>query len=86
MPGSAAPSLKHFLLRASALSLYRQFVRASRLAPDVAARSSLMEEVRREFSARRDVADVTTVKYLVADGVTRLKQLKSMLEMQSSGF
>jgi hypothetical protein len=76
------PSLQHFLLRQSALNLYRQYVRASRLAQDVSARSSLMEEVRREFVSRRDVTDLHTIKYLVSDGVTRLKQLKGMLNMQ----
>ena len=49
------------------------------MAPDAAGRSSLMDEVRREFSARRDVHDVATIKYLVSDGVSRLAQLKSML-------
>ena len=80
------PTLQHFLLRSSALNLYRQYVRVSRMAPDAAGRSSLMDEVRREFSARRDVHDVATIKYLVSDGVSRLTQLKNMLQMQSSGF
>ena len=79
---AANPTLQHFLLRQSALSLYRKYIRASRLAPDASTRTSLMEEVRREFAARRDVSDLHTIKYLVSDGVTRLNQLKNMLHMQ----
>ena len=78
------PTLRHFLLRQSALSLYRQYVRASRLAQDASARSSLVEEVRREFASRRDVTDLPTIKYLLSDGVTRLNQLRGMLNMQRS--
>ncbi len=81
---AARPTLQHFLLRQSALNLYRQYVRASRLAQDGTARSSLMEEVRREFASRRDVTDLHTIKYLVSDGATRLNQLKNMLNMQRS--
>ncbi len=76
------PTLQHFLLRQSTLGLYRQYLRASRLAQDGSARSSLMEEVRREFASRRDITDLHTIKYLVSDGFTRLNQLKGMLSMQ----
>jgi hypothetical protein len=41
-----------------------------------------VEEIQREFGQHKDVTDVYTIKYLLSDGRTRLKQLEEMLGMQ----
>jgi hypothetical protein len=77
------PGLEHFLLRARALGLYRQYLRASKLARDSSTRATLVDEIRRQFTRYRDVKDPQTVKYLVSDGATKLKELTGMLQMQA---
>lgn len=73
--------LKLFILRAEGRRLYREFMRALRMAP-VASRPEIRAQVRLEFEKKKQQKDVYSVKYSLSDGRTQLRMLKEMLAMQ----
>lgn len=79
---AASGELKAFLLRVEVVRLYRSCLRASRLVPPGSGRDGLVAEIQREFGLHKGVTDAYTIKYLLSDGRTRLKQLEEMLGMQ----
>jgi len=76
---AAAPSLKLFVLRSSAVALYRDFLRLCRQAPPES-RPQLVAHVRGEFrsAAPRDEHDL---KHLIRQGRDQLKQLHDTLSL-----
>ncbi|GAA5837329.1 hypothetical protein JCM11251_004968 [Rhodosporidiobolus azoricus] len=69
--------LDYFINRANALSLYRQFIRATRGLGDLNARWETALWVRGDFERYRDVVDSEKAKTLLALGNRQLKQLNS---------
>ncbi|GAA5959969.1 hypothetical protein JCM21900_001444 [Sporobolomyces salmonicolor] len=69
--------LDYFINRANALSLYRQFIRATRGLGDARARWETVEWVRGDFERYRDVVESEKAKTLLALGHRQLKQLNS---------
>lgn len=71
----AGAELHKFILRGQVVSLYRSYIRALRESIDDKTKGELKKEIRREFEAHRGATDFFTIKYLLSDGRTRLKQL-----------
>ncbi|GJN93503.1 hypothetical protein Rhopal_006560-T1 [Rhodotorula paludigena] len=67
--------LDYFINRANALSLYRQFIRATRSLGDFQARWETVRWVRSDFERYRDVVDSEKAKTLLALGQRQLKQM-----------
>ncbi|XP_078448237.1 LYR family of Fe/S cluster biogenesis protein [Wolffia australiana] len=76
-----ALDLRHFLLRAKVLKLYREALRAARMAPPHA-RAELASTIREEMECNRRLDDPQKIRFLLSEGKQRLKGLKEMLEMQ----
>ncbi|KAL5557803.1 hypothetical protein UlMin_034014 [Ulmus minor] len=73
--------LRDFLVRARVLKLYRQALRTAQKAP-VHARDELRQTIRQEMESNRDCNDRQRIRYLISDGLERLKRLDEMLDMQ----
>ncbi|KAM5565216.1 hypothetical protein ABKV19_019306 [Rosa sericea] len=73
--------LQDFLLRARVLKLYRQALRVTRRAP-LEARGELRTTIRQEMENSRDCNDRQKIRYLLSEGLERLKRLDEMLDMQ----
>ncbi|GAA5864349.1 hypothetical protein JCM8547_005793 [Rhodosporidiobolus lusitaniae] len=69
--------LDYFINRANALSLYRQFIRATRGLGDANTRWETVEFIRGDFERYRGVVDSEKAKTLLALGSRQLKQLHS---------
>uniref|UniRef100_A0A0D9VJ93 LYR motif-containing protein 2 n=1 Tax=Leersia perrieri TaxID=77586 RepID=A0A0D9VJ93_9ORYZ len=72
--------LRAFILRARVLKLYRQALRMTRRAP-VHARDELMQTVRAEIEKNRHCDDKQKIRFLISEGLQRLKELDEMLDM-----
>ncbi|GLT35006.1 hypothetical protein SLA2020_094910 [Shorea laevis] len=73
--------LQDFLLRARVLKLYRQALRIARRAPDHS-RDELKQTIRREMQSNKNCNDKQRIRFLISDGIERLKSLDEMLDMQ----
>ncbi|KAJ0085350.1 hypothetical protein Patl1_09478 [Pistacia atlantica] len=73
--------LKDFIIRARVLKLYRQALRTARRAPEQD-RAELRQTMREEMEKHRDCNDKQKIRYLISDGLERLKRLNEMLDMQ----
>ncbi|EPS72944.1 hypothetical protein M569_01813 [Genlisea aurea] len=73
--------LQEFLLRARVLKLYRQSLRVSRRAPSNS-RDEVQLIVRREIEGNRDCRDRQRIRFLISDGLERLKRFDETLDMQ----
>ncbi|PIN01527.1 hypothetical protein CDL12_25963 [Handroanthus impetiginosus] len=73
--------LQDFLLRARVLKLYRQALRISRRAPGDS-RDELRRIVRQEMENNRTCNDRQRIRFLISDGLERLKRLDETLDMQ----
>ncbi|GAB4827637.1 hypothetical protein Ancab_034522 [Ancistrocladus abbreviatus] len=73
--------LQDFILRARVLKLYRQALRTSRRAPSHA-RDELKQTIRQEMEKNRDCNDKQRIRFLLSEGLERLKALDKMLDMQ----
>ncbi|GLC41695.1 hypothetical protein PLESTB_000687600 [Pleodorina starrii] len=82
MPASPAQGLRHFIYRSQVLSVYRQFVRASRSLGNGPQRAELVREVRANFDAQKQVADLQAIKFHLSEARKRLEQLQNMLGLQ----
>ncbi|KAK6131310.1 hypothetical protein DH2020_034939 [Rehmannia glutinosa] len=76
-----ALDLQDFLLRARVLKLYRQALRISRRAP-VILKDELRHMIRQEMDNNRTCKDKQTIRFLISDGLERLKRLDETLDMQ----
>ncbi|KAK0577290.1 hypothetical protein LWI29_030833 [Acer saccharum] len=76
--------LQGFILRARVLKLYRQALRTSRRAPPQA-RGELNQTIRQEMEKNRDCIDKQKIRFLISEGLERLKGLDEMLDMQGCG-
>lgn len=83
MSGPGANELQRFILRGQVIGLYRNCWRALRQAPDATTRAELQREVRREFEQHKYATEFYTIKYLISDGRTRLKQLHEIFGLRS---
>ncbi|KAL0016910.1 hypothetical protein SO802_003979 [Lithocarpus litseifolius] len=72
---------KDFLLRARVLNLYRQALRTAQRAP-VHARAELRQTIRQEMEKNRNCNDKQRIRFLISEGLERLKGLDEMLDMQ----
>lgn len=73
--------LQEFILRARVLKLYRQALRTARKAP-VHSREELRNTMRQEMENNRSCNDRQKIRFLVSEGIERLKRLDEMLDMQ----
>ncbi|KAJ1424191.1 Complex 1 LYR protein [Sesbania bispinosa] len=73
--------LQDFLIRARVLKLYRQALRVAGRAPGFA-RAELRQTIRQEMENNRNCNDKQRIRYLISDGLDRLKRLDEMLDMQ----
>ncbi|KAK6115145.1 hypothetical protein DH2020_007414 [Rehmannia glutinosa] len=76
-----ALDLQDFLLRARVLKLYRQALRISRRAPGDS-KDELRHMIRQEMDNNRTCKDKQTIRFLISDGLERLKRLDETLDMQ----
>ncbi|KAF3970767.1 hypothetical protein CMV_005571 [Castanea mollissima] len=74
---------KDFLLRARVLNLYRQALRTAQRAP-VHAKAELRQTIRQEMEKNRNCNDKQRIRFLISEGLERLKGLDEMLDMQES--
>lgn len=63
------------------LKLYRQALRTARRAPSHA-RAELRQTMRQEIEKNRHCDDKQKVRFLISEGLQKLKQLDEMLDMQ----
>ncbi|RDX80018.1 hypothetical protein CR513_39483, partial [Mucuna pruriens] len=73
--------MNDFLLRARVLRLYRQALRISGRVPS-SARAELRQTIRQEMENNRNCNDKQRIRYLISEGLERLKGLDEMLDMQ----
>ncbi|KAK9135821.1 hypothetical protein Syun_015151 [Stephania yunnanensis] len=75
--------LQAFILRSRVLKLYRQALRISGRAP-AHARAELRREIRQEMEKNRDCNDKQRIRFLISEGLERLKGVDEMLDMQGN--
>uniref|UniRef100_A0A2N9FAZ4 LYR motif-containing protein 2 n=1 Tax=Fagus sylvatica TaxID=28930 RepID=A0A2N9FAZ4_FAGSY len=73
--------LQDFLLRARVLKLYRQALRTAQRAP-AHARVELRQTIRQEMETNRNCNDKQRIRFLISEGLERLKGLDETLDMQ----
>ncbi|PWA81758.1 hypothetical protein CTI12_AA183840 [Artemisia annua] len=73
--------LQTFILRARVLKLYRQSLRVAKRAP-APSKGELVQTIRQEMENNRDCNDSQRIRYLISEGMERLKNLDEMLDMQ----
>ncbi|ESQ27528.1 hypothetical protein EUTSA_v10019391mg [Eutrema salsugineum] len=73
--------LQSFILRARVLTLYRQALKIAHRAP-VHVRGELKGTIRQEMEKNRDCNDKQKIRYLISEGLERIKGLDEMLDMQ----
>ncbi|CAN1857174.1 LYR motif-containing protein 2 [Linum perenne] len=73
--------LQGFIVRARVLKLYRKALRVVRRAPDHS-RDELKQTVRQEMVNNRNCNDRQRIRFLMSDGLDRLKHLDELLDMQ----
>ena len=73
---SGGPSLKSFVRKSKALSLYRELFRVSNLFPKED-RSKIQREIREGFKTNRNEEDQIAIGYLLSKGEEQLNFLKS---------
>ncbi|KAL5778280.1 hypothetical protein ACOSP7_011206 [Xanthoceras sorbifolium] len=76
--------LQDFILRARVLKLYRQALRTARRAP-LQASGELRQTIRQEMEKNRDCKDKQKIRFLISEGLQRIKGLDEMLDMQGRG-
>ncbi|KAK6939012.1 Complex 1 LYR protein domain, partial [Dillenia turbinata] len=73
--------LQGFILRAQVLKLYRQSLRIAQRAP-ARARAELRQTIRQEMENNRNCSDNQRIRFLISEGLQRVKGLDEMLDMQ----
>ncbi|XP_028056409.1 uncharacterized protein LOC114260466 [Camellia sinensis] len=73
--------LQDFILRARVLKLYRLALRTARRAPDHS-RAELTQTIRQEMENNRNCRDKQRIRFLISEGLGKLKGLDEMLDMQ----
>lgn len=74
-------NLQDFVLRSRVLKLYRQALRIARRAP-AHTREELRQTLRQEMENNRNCSDKQRIRFLLSEGLERLKTLDEMLDMQ----
>lgn len=77
----AGALLKRFILRSKVIHLYRAALRTAGRAPPEA-EGELKQQIRAEVERNRQVADSQAIRFLISEGIRRLKELDEMLAMQ----
>ncbi|XP_042378071.1 uncharacterized protein LOC121971056 isoform X2 [Zingiber officinale] len=72
--------LQSFILRSRVLKFYRQALRTARRAP-IHARDELRQTMRQEIEKNRHCDDRQKIRFLLSEGMQRLKGLDEMLDM-----
>ncbi|CAH9107330.1 unnamed protein product [Cuscuta epithymum] len=73
--------LQDFLLRARVLQLYRNALRTARRAP-IDARAELSHMIRKEMENGRSCNDKQRIRFMISEGLEKVKRLDEMLDMQ----
>ncbi|KAL8059302.1 hypothetical protein ABFX02_03G077100 [Erythranthe guttata] len=76
-----ALDLQDFLLRARVLKLYRQALRISRRSPPDS-KDEVRQMIRQEVEQNKDCKDKQRIRFLISDGLERLKRFDETLDMQ----
>ncbi|PKA59609.1 hypothetical protein AXF42_Ash018076 [Apostasia shenzhenica] len=79
-----ALDLRAFVMRARVIKLYRQALRLACRAPPHA-RDELKGTIRFEIEKYRYLDDRQKIRFLISEGLQRLKVLDEMLDMQGLG-
>ncbi|KAF4380896.1 hypothetical protein G4B88_028269 [Cannabis sativa] len=74
-------SLQDFILRARIFKLYRKALRTARRAPPHA-RGELRRTIRQEMENNKNCNDKQRIRFLMSEGLERLKGLNELLDMQ----
>jgi len=85
MPAPPPATLRGFLLRAQAVSLYRDFLRAARLAPDASGRRELARHVAAQFRIVDPGASDEDRTHALREGSDQLKRLRAALGLAGRG-
>ncbi|KAL5185825.1 hypothetical protein HKD37_17G049216 [Glycine soja] len=78
---SLSMDLQDFLIRARVLRLYRQALRIAGRAPS-SAKAELRQTIRQEMENNRNCNDKQRIRFLISEGLDKLKRLDEMLDMQ----
>ncbi|CDY44383.1 BnaA02g29940D [Brassica napus] len=70
-----------FILRARVLKLYRHALKIAHRAPPQF-RGELKQSIRQEMEKNSECKDKQKIRYLISEGLERIKQLDEMLDMQ----
>ncbi|XP_039137788.1 uncharacterized protein LOC120275322 [Dioscorea cayenensis subsp. rotundata] len=73
--------LHAFITRSRVLQLYRQALRIAGRAPSQS-RDELRQMMRQEMEKNRHCNDKQKIRFLISDGLQRIKDLDEMLDMQ----
>ncbi|KAG9138413.1 hypothetical protein Leryth_021061 [Lithospermum erythrorhizon] len=73
--------LQDFLVRGRVLKLYRQALRVACRAP-IDSRSELRRIMRQEMETNKNCNDKQRIRFLLSEGLERLKRLDETLDMQ----
>lgn len=74
--GDFTPTLQHFLMHSSVLSLYRRLLRATRPIPNPSARWETIQWYRSEMERERNERDLQKIRDLMAQGGRQIKILE----------
>ncbi|XP_024518829.1 uncharacterized protein LOC112341985 [Selaginella moellendorffii] len=72
-----------FILRSRAIAVYRSGLRLTKRAPS-SSRDELKNTIRAEMEKNRAVTDPAAIRYLISDGLQRIKELQTMLSIQGN--
>ncbi|XP_013617836.1 PREDICTED: uncharacterized protein LOC106324410 [Brassica oleracea var. oleracea] len=73
--------MQSFILRARVLKLYRKALKIAHRAPPQA-RGELKPSIRQEMEKNSECKDKQKIRYLISEGLERIKQLDEKLDMQ----
>ncbi|SNX82202.1 uncharacterized protein MEPE_00908 [Melanopsichium pennsylvanicum] len=78
---SSQLTLEHFLMRSRTLSLYRNYLRATRDIPNPLARWETIQFFRDDFQRYRNETDLGKIKDLLMQGHRFLKQMQGQMTL-----
>ncbi|GLJ31281.1 hypothetical protein SUGI_0627530 [Cryptomeria japonica] len=81
---TAQLDFRAFILRGHVLHFYRSALKTARRAP-AHAREELRQTIREEMEKNKYCEDKSKIRFLLSEGLQRLKELNDMLDIQGHG-
>ncbi len=72
--------LKHFILRANSLILYRESVKLCYTLKDKQSKNDMLAYIRSEFESSRNITDEKKIEYLLGIARKRINEMKDTLD------